>query len=92
MAIYDDRICRTCGAQFSGGPRAWYCPDCRRERARIQKQRYNREEMHRQLDLKQSLEYYRENKDQINPSRNERRRLQRLGRRNAPKRKKTSEK
>lgn len=126
MAIYDNRICRTCGAQFSGGPRAWYCPDCRRERARIQKQRYNRgefarhigqidlcencgkeytvesgtqkycpdcrEEMHRQLDVKQSLEYYRENKEQINPARNERRRLQRLGARYAPKRKKTSEK
>lgn len=31
MAIYD-RVCRTCGVSFRGGPRAWYCPDCRRER------------------------------------------------------------
>lgn len=26
------RTCRTCGAQFVGGPRAWYCPACRAER------------------------------------------------------------
>lgn len=32
MAIYD-RICRSCGASFRGGPRAWYCPVCRAERA-----------------------------------------------------------
>ena len=30
------RACRTCGAAFQGGPRAWYCPDCRRERQRKQ--------------------------------------------------------
>lgn len=28
MAIYD-RICKQCGAEFKGGPRAWYCPNCR---------------------------------------------------------------
>ena len=26
------QVCRTCGSYFTGGPRAWYCPDCRRER------------------------------------------------------------
>lgn len=26
------RVCRTCGARFPGGPRAWYCPACRKER------------------------------------------------------------
>lgn len=26
------RTCRTCGAVFPGGPRAWYCPDCRAAR------------------------------------------------------------
>lgn len=41
MAIYD-RVCRTCGVSFRGGPRAWYCPDCRRERERERKKRYNR--------------------------------------------------
>lgn len=40
MAIYD-RICRTCGVSFRGGPRAWYCPDCRRERERERKKHYN---------------------------------------------------
>lgn len=25
-------VCRTCGKHFIGGPRAWYCPDCREER------------------------------------------------------------
>lgn len=40
MAIYD-RVCRTCGVSFRGGPRAWYCPDCRRERERERKKHYN---------------------------------------------------
>lgn len=26
------RKCRQCGREFSGGPRAWYCPGCRMER------------------------------------------------------------
>ena len=29
-----DRVCRTCGSTFPGGPRAWYCPDCRAERTK----------------------------------------------------------
>ena len=28
------RTCRTCGTSFLGGPRAWYCPDCREDRKR----------------------------------------------------------
>lgn len=28
------RICKECGRPFPGGPRAWYCPDCRQERKR----------------------------------------------------------
>ena len=28
------RSCRQCGQFFLGGPRAWYCPKCRSERAR----------------------------------------------------------
>lgn len=31
------RICRECGASFLGGPRAWYCPDCRAERKKVQR-------------------------------------------------------
>lgn len=26
------RTCRACGATFTGGPRAWYCPSCRAKR------------------------------------------------------------
>lgn len=26
------RVCRACGMSFVGGPRAWYCPQCRLER------------------------------------------------------------
>ena len=26
------RICRECGTEFNGGPRAWYCPECRKIR------------------------------------------------------------
>lgn len=33
MAIYNNRICKKCGVTFSGGPRAWYCPECRHKRA-----------------------------------------------------------
>lgn len=29
------RVCRECGATFSGGHRAWYCPACREERKKI---------------------------------------------------------
>ena len=28
------RTCRECGKVFPGGPRAWYCPECRAERHR----------------------------------------------------------
>lgn len=30
------RVCRECGKSFPGGPRAWYCPDCRAERLKAQ--------------------------------------------------------
>ena len=35
------RTCRECGSIFDGGPRAWYCPDCREVRKKLQKARYN---------------------------------------------------
>lgn len=28
------RTCRQCGVVFPGGPRAWYCPECREDRRR----------------------------------------------------------
>ena len=31
-----ERTCRQCGSMFQGGPRAWFCPSCRKERAREQ--------------------------------------------------------
>lgn len=34
MALYNNRICQECGITFTGGPRAWYCEDCRAERRR----------------------------------------------------------
>lgn len=30
--MIQDRTCKTCGAVFPGGPRAYYCPECRTER------------------------------------------------------------
>ena len=45
------RICRTCGAQFVGGPRAWYCPSCRVERTRAAK-RAHRERRARGLAVR----------------------------------------
>ena len=38
--VVKDRVCRQCGAAFSGGPRAWYCPACRSERQREQNRRH----------------------------------------------------
>lgn len=34
------KTCRECGAAFWGGPRAWYCPACRTERARKHEAEY----------------------------------------------------
>ena len=43
MSIYDNRICKSCGITFSGGPRAWYCPECRRLRQNeLSRKRYGR--------------------------------------------------
>ena len=34
------RTCRSCGAEFTGGPRAWYCPSCRVERTKAAARAY----------------------------------------------------
>ncbi len=34
------RTCRACGRSFLGGPRAWYCPQCRMERRKKQSAAY----------------------------------------------------
>lgn len=31
--VVKERICRQCGVAFQGGPRAWYCPSCRKNRS-----------------------------------------------------------
>lgn len=38
--VVKDRICRQCGRSFSGGPRAWYCPECRYVRRKASAERY----------------------------------------------------
>lgn len=40
--MIQDRTCRQCGAAFRGGPRAYYCPDCRTVRKQEQGRRYKR--------------------------------------------------
>lgn len=44
-----DRTCRQCGKTFLGGPRAWYCPDCRAERTREQNRAHKHNGTKRQL-------------------------------------------
>ncbi len=39
--VVKPRTCRECGAVFDGGPRAWYCPDCRQARQKAAAARYN---------------------------------------------------
>ena len=34
------RTCRECGVQFYGGPRAWYCPECRERRLKTRRKMY----------------------------------------------------
>lgn len=34
------RMCKQCGTEFFGGPRAWYCSDCRYERRREQARKF----------------------------------------------------
>lgn len=34
------RVCRECGVTFLGGPRAWYCPECREERRKKASKEY----------------------------------------------------
>lgn len=41
-ASLNDRTCRQCGIVFRGGPRAWYCPDCRLQRRRESDRRHKR--------------------------------------------------
>ena len=36
------RTCRQCGAVFDGGPRAWYCPDCREVRRKERDKNYKK--------------------------------------------------
>lgn len=36
------RVCRQCGATFFGGPRAWYCPNCRVDRVKAQEREHKR--------------------------------------------------
>lgn len=37
-----DRVCRQCGTSFLGGPRAWYCPDCRKDRKKERDKRFQK--------------------------------------------------
>ena len=36
------RTCQECGAVFDGGPRAWYCPECRAKRYKVCSMAYAR--------------------------------------------------
>lgn len=37
-----DRACKQCGAAFRGGPRAYYCPNCRHDRQQQQNREHKR--------------------------------------------------
>nr|DAK78432.1 MAG TPA: putative cytoplasmic protein [Caudoviricetes sp.] len=43
------RVCRQCGREFQGGPRAWYCPECRTARKEETDSRYLRGKAQRPL-------------------------------------------
>lgn len=107
-------ICKTCGRSFLGGPRAWYCQDCRTERKKEANKKHKtkkklgatrllgsvdkciyckkeyiveggnqvmcpdcKPDQYAEHDRQTSIDFYRENKDSINPERNTRRRIKR---------------
>lgn len=109
--MLQERTCRECQVIFRGGPRAYYCPDCRISRAKIASAEYKRRKrkgltrtigstdvcercrkpytveggqqrfcpecqpIHAaEYDRITSLEFYKENKDKINPPRKMKRR------------------
>lgn len=41
-SVVRQRTCQTCGKAFPGGPRAFYCPDCRAERKKASNAAYHR--------------------------------------------------
>jgi predicted nucleic acid-binding Zn ribbon protein len=43
------RTCRECGTTFDGGPRAWYCPSCRKNRQKEVAARYRKNGPNRSL-------------------------------------------
>lgn len=43
------RVCRQCGREFKGGPRAWYCPECRAARQKEAAARYRKNGAERHL-------------------------------------------
>lgn len=43
------RVCRQCGTSFPGGPRAWYCPSCRKEREKLRATKYRKAGFSRHL-------------------------------------------
>lgn len=44
-----ERTCRECGRAFVGGPRAWYCPECREERKKEASRRHKKNGTQRKL-------------------------------------------
>lgn len=55
MAIYD-RVCIRCGVTFKGGPRAWYCPTCRKDRERERRAKQYRNPPRRKIGSKDLCE------------------------------------
>lgn len=51
MAIYE-RVCIRCSVKFEGGPRAWYCPICRKDRERERAAKYNKHPSKRKIGSK----------------------------------------
>lgn len=55
-SVYRERVCQICGSHFMGYPRSMFCPDCSRERKRVQKKRYNNQKSARPLGSKDCCE------------------------------------
>lgn len=49
MSNIRPRTCRQCGIAFEGGPRAWYCPQCRERRYRERTAAYRKNGFRRHL-------------------------------------------
>lgn len=57
--MIQERICQQCDKHFEGGPRAWYCPNCRLDRRRQRDMLFHRKKRNSPYEIRElgSVDY-----------------------------------